>query len=94
MDHAGTPEVGDLCRTTRHIGGANRAATSRVTHIDPPYSWGVRGTDGPIRAAGISGSAATAVWQRFQNSPRRERWSRSWSLYILQKWCEVNEVAA
>ena len=55
---------------------------------------GVLRADGPIRAAGISGSAATAVWQRFQNSPRRERWSRPWSLYILQKWCEVNEVAA
>jgi carbon monoxide dehydrogenase subunit G len=50
MDHVGTPKVGDLCRTTRHIGGSNRASTSRVTHIDPPRSWGVHGTDGPIRA--------------------------------------------
>ena len=22
-----------------------------LTHIDPPKTWGVRGTDGPIRAA-------------------------------------------
>ena len=26
-------------------------STSELTHIDPPRAWGVRGTDGPIRAA-------------------------------------------
>ena len=36
--------------TTRRIGGANRPATSRLAHIDPPRTWGVRGIDGPIRA--------------------------------------------
>lgn len=50
MDHAGTPEVGAHCSTTRRIGGANRASTSRLTHIDPPRTWGVHGIDGPIRA--------------------------------------------
>jgi hypothetical protein len=29
----------------------NRPATSELVHIDPPRTWGVRGTDGPIRAA-------------------------------------------
>jgi hypothetical protein len=37
--------------TTRRIGGASRPVTSRLSHIDPPRTWGVRGTDGPIRAA-------------------------------------------
>ena len=37
--------------TTRRIGGASRPSTSELTHIDPPRTWGVRGTDGPIRAA-------------------------------------------
>lgn len=50
MDHAGTPDVGARCVTTRRIGGADRPATSEVTHIDPPRTWGVRGIDGPIRA--------------------------------------------
>jgi hypothetical protein len=45
------PAVGAKCVTTRRIGGANRASTSELVHIDPPRSWGVRGTDGPIRAA-------------------------------------------
>jgi uncharacterized protein YndB with AHSA1/START domain len=43
--------VGARCITTRQIGGAQRAATSVVTDIDPPHTWGVRGVDGPIRAA-------------------------------------------
>jgi hypothetical protein len=50
MDHAGAPEVGSRCYTTRRIGGSNRPSTSTVTHFDPPTSWGVRGIDGPIRA--------------------------------------------
>ena len=45
------PAVGAKCVTTRRIGGANRPATSELVHIDPPRTWGVRGLDGPIRAA-------------------------------------------
>jgi uncharacterized protein YndB with AHSA1/START domain len=43
--------VGAKCVTTRRIGGADRPSTSEVVHVDPPRAWGVRGTDGPIRAA-------------------------------------------
>ena len=50
-DDTGTPAVGTRCLTTRRIGGANRPATSELVHIDPPRTWGVRGLDGPIRAA-------------------------------------------
>ena len=44
------PAVGAKCVTTRRIGGANRPSTSELVHIDPPKTWGVRGTDGPVRA--------------------------------------------
>jgi hypothetical protein len=50
MDQPGIPSVGARCLTTRRIGGANRASTSEVAHINPPTTWGVRGIDGPIRA--------------------------------------------
>ena len=50
MEGNGPPAVGDECVTARRIGFAERPATSEVTHIDPPVSWGVRGTEGPIRA--------------------------------------------
>ena len=45
------PAVGAKCVTTRRIGGASRASTSELVHIDPPRARGVRGMDGPIRAA-------------------------------------------
>jgi hypothetical protein len=47
----GTPAVGAKCVTTRRIGGADRPSTSELVHIDPPRAWGVRGIDGPTRAA-------------------------------------------
>jgi len=50
-DGSHTPAAGARCVTTRRIGGANRPSTSELVHIDPPASWGVRGIDGPIRAA-------------------------------------------
>ena len=53
MDGAadGAPAVGAKCVTTQRIGGASRPSTSELVQIDPPRAWGVRGTDGPIRAA-------------------------------------------
>ena len=50
-DHTGSPPVGTKCRTTRRIGGASRPVTSELSYIEPPRTWGVRGIDGPVRAA-------------------------------------------
>jgi uncharacterized protein YndB with AHSA1/START domain len=50
-DGTQVPAVGANCVTTRRIGGANRPSTSELVDIDPPRTWSVRGTDGPIRAA-------------------------------------------
>ncbi len=50
-DGTQAPAVGAKCVTTRRIGGANRPSTSELVRIDPPRAWGVRGIDGPIRAA-------------------------------------------
>jgi uncharacterized protein YndB with AHSA1/START domain len=49
-DGTGTPAVGAKCVTTRRIGGASRPSASELVRIDPPRTWGVQGTDGPIRA--------------------------------------------
>lgn len=50
MESKGAPAVGDLCLTTRRIGGAERPATSKLVRFDPPSAWAVRGIGGPIRA--------------------------------------------
>jgi uncharacterized protein YndB with AHSA1/START domain len=50
MDGDGPHRVGDICRTTRQVGGTERSVTSEISHIDPPKTWGVRAIDGPVRA--------------------------------------------
>ena len=40
MDEPGHPAVGAQCLTTRRIGGAERAGTSELAHIDPPTDLG------------------------------------------------------
>jgi Polyketide cyclase / dehydrase and lipid transport len=50
-DDTQPPAIGATCVTTRRIGGANRPSTAELVHIDAPRTWGVRGIDGPIRAA-------------------------------------------
>jgi uncharacterized protein YndB with AHSA1/START domain len=47
----GPVAVGSKCVTTRRIGGASRPSTAELVRLDPPRAWGVRGIDGPIRAA-------------------------------------------
>jgi hypothetical protein len=50
LDTTDGPALGDLCRTIRHIGGADRPSTAKVVRFDPPRGWTVEGIDGPIRA--------------------------------------------
>lgn len=45
------PAVGAKCVMVRRIGGSDRSSTSELVRFDPPRTWSVRGTDGPIRAA-------------------------------------------
>src|ERR1700728_2825281 len=49
-DGSQIPPVGTKCMTTRRIGGSSRQVTSELAHIAPPRTWGVEGTDGPVRA--------------------------------------------
>ncbi len=52
MDRGGKPlAVGAQCVMTRRIGGSDRSSASELVRYDPPQAWGVRGTNGPIRAA-------------------------------------------
>ncbi len=50
-DSPGPPAVGARFRTLRRVGPMKRRFTSEIVHVDPPSSWGVRGIDGPVRAA-------------------------------------------
>jgi asparagine synthase (glutamine-hydrolysing) len=46
-----------------------------------------------VRAAGILNPAAVqSLWKRFLEHPGRVGWSRVWSLFVLQRWCETMKV--
>jgi len=46
------------------------------------------------REAGLNGQAVAGVWNAFLKAPAKTGWTRPWALYVLAKWCEVNEVTA
>jgi len=46
---------------------------------------------GPIGSA-LNQDSALRVWSDFLNA--RTSWSRVWSIYVLERWCELNSVAA
>ena len=47
-----------------------------------------RGPLGPL----LNQTSAMQVWDDFLG--QRTSWSRVWSLYVLERWCEVNSVSA
>ena len=46
-----------------------------------------------LTAAGLVANGVRDVWRRFLRSPRAVGWSRPWSLFVLARWCELNNVA-
>ena len=48
--------------------------------------------NGQLAASGLDSRSVGQIWQRFQRSPASVGWSRPWSLYVLAKWCEINNV--
>jgi len=42
---------------------------------------------------GLRQDSVKHVWQRFLRRPRSVGWSRPWTLYVLAKWCELNNVS-
>ena len=50
MEGGGPQSVGSRFVTTRRIGNTERTMTQEITEINPPRSWAVRGSEGPVRA--------------------------------------------
>ena len=50
-------------------------------------------TPARLRAVGVlDPGAVRKVWRRFLAHPARVGWSRVWSLFVLQRWCETMKV--
>jgi asparagine synthase (glutamine-hydrolysing) len=48
--------------------------------------------DGGALGGTLAGSEVERVWQDFLG--RKVSWSRPWSLYVLQRWCETHSLSA
>jgi len=47
-----------------------------------------------LRDVGVLDAAAVAeVWQHYKRSPAAVGWSRIWTLFVLQRWCEMMRVS-
>ncbi len=45
-----------------------------------------------ISAVGLDNSEVLSVWRQFQEEPESIGWARPWALYVLIRWCELNQV--
>ncbi len=45
-----------------------------------------------LSSSGLDSQSVAQVWREFGRSPEAVGWSRPWSLYVLAKWCALNEV--
>ena len=50
-----------------------------------------RTAEGPLGSL-LNQAAVQQVWDDFER--RRTSWSRPWSIYVLQRWCERNSISA
>ena len=50
-----------------------------------------RSGDGPLGSV-MHSASVKQIWDDFLD--RRTSWSRVWSLYVLQRWCDLNSVTA
>jgi asparagine synthase (glutamine-hydrolysing) len=51
-------------------------------------------SDRDLSRLGLSTDSCRSMWDSFAKNPSQEPWSRPWSLYVLAKWCELNDVTA
>ena len=45
-----------------------------------------------VEAVGLDSEFAAKVWRDFLRKPAAVGWSRPWAIYVLVKWCELNDV--
>ncbi|HKG48388.1 MAG TPA: asparagine synthase (glutamine-hydrolyzing) [Pyrinomonadaceae bacterium] len=48
--------------------------------------------DSRLSVAGLNAELVGKVWRKFLEKPRAVGWSRPWAIYVLVKWCEVNDI--
>ena len=49
--------------------------------------------DARVSEVGLIAKEVRELWRRFLQTPRAVGWSRPWSLFVLARWCAINQVA-
>lgn len=75
------PKMGFTLPFEKWMQGRLRSEVSAVLNDDRRFS-----------VAGLNSEVVRNVWRRFLKTPRSVGWSRPWAIYVLVKWCEVNDV--
>jgi len=73
------PKMGFTLPFERWMRSALMPELEEVFHLD-------------LAQLGIDSEFVETVWGAFKKNPRKVAWSRPWSLYVLKKWCDINEV--
>ena len=45
-----------------------------------------------LNQIGMAADGVYSAWRRFVDHPRRQPWTRPWTLYVLDRWCALNEI--
>ncbi|PWT89621.1 MAG: asparagine synthase (glutamine-hydrolyzing) [Blastocatellia bacterium] len=45
-----------------------------------------------LNSSGLRQDSVNHLWRRFLRRPKSVGWSRPWTLYVLAKWCQLNNV--
>jgi asparagine synthase (glutamine-hydrolysing) len=45
-----------------------------------------------LTSVGLNSEVVEGIWKKFLQSPRAVGWTRPWAIYVLVKWCEVNDI--
>jgi asparagine synthase (glutamine-hydrolysing) len=45
-----------------------------------------------LTSVGLNSEVVEGIWKKFLQSPRALGWTRPWAIYVLVKWCEVNDI--
>jgi asparagine synthase (glutamine-hydrolysing) len=50
--------------------------------------------DAPVSELGLIANEVRELWRRFLQTPCAVGWSRPWSLFVLARWCAINQVTS
>ena len=45
-----------------------------------------------LERIGVRSQRPPQIWQGWQKAPNKVGWSRPWAIYVLVRWCELNDV--